>query len=402
MLKDSKSRRINLPLLAVLLTLTAFAISANVVPPLITTIANQLKVPFENFGYIFMLQYISFALACWFGGWLKNRFHLSNRSLVIAGVFGVSLLLIAGNFLPTFIWSVIWVIPLGFAGGLTETFSTIMITQFQKGDSSKLINLSQVFYCAGAIFAPHLVALLLARGIPWGWNFLILGSVVLLIAIIFTLATRHLSHPDEHTSLSHSPSVKNSLQPKLHHDHMFYLLAVALCLYVAIESAAACYLPAFFEEKFNIPPSSAAWRLSIFWTGLIIGRSLILALPAKWTLWPAVFVGTLTMMLGNILLSFNWPSAWATFFVLLLGLSAGPVWPVAVMISQRVRNSAAFTAGVIGAGALGAAIGPLLGSLIFKYLGLNLFFPLLAIAGALLFSLMLIAWQKSLSSHHSD
>ena len=54
---------------AVMLTLAAYAISASVVPPLASTIAAEIEVATESFGYAFALQFSMFALGCLLGGW---------------------------------------------------------------------------------------------------------------------------------------------------------------------------------------------------------------------------------------------------------------------------------------------------------------------------------------------
>lgn len=96
--------------------------------------------------------------------------------------------------------------------------------------------------------------------------------------------------------------------------------------------------------------------------------------PARLTLWPGLLGGTFGMIIGNILLSFGWSPRLATWTVLIYGIAAGPVWPVTVMISQRIRYSTRFTSGVIGIGDLGAALGPLLGAQVIRYLGVAWFF----------------------------
>lgn len=394
--KDITNRRKKyFSLFATLLTLTAFAISANAIPPLTTTIAEQIHIPYETFGYIFMLQFVCFALAALVGGCVKGRFALPNRKLVAVGVFSVAVLLIIGNFLSSFVWLVVWVIPLGFAGGLIETFGSIVVAEFEERRSSKLVNLSQAFYCIGAIFAPQLVAILLSYEVSWRVAFLILGTLVFLIGLFFELVNRNSVTPTDVISTPEPESITDRSRILLRRDKLFYLMAFSLSLYVVIEAATVCWIAAYFEKKFNLLACSAAWRLSIFWTGLIAGRLLMLVVPAKWTLWPALIGGALGMLIGNTLLSFDWSSTTTTAIVVLCGIAAGPFWPVTVMVSHDLRNSTRFTSGVIGAGALGAALGPLLGSYIMRYLGLNLFFPILSIGSLLLLSIMLLTKHKA-------
>ena len=357
--------------------------------------AGGFNISDDVFGYIFTLQYICFALASLSGGYVQHQFGFPNHTLVVVGVFGMALLLIIGSGLSSFGWVLVWIIPLGFAGGLTEIFSSIMVTEFEDGDSSKLINLSQVFYCAGAILAPQLVAILMDLRISWRIAFLLFGTFVIVIGCFFGLINRHVSTPVHPISPSILDVPQDGSNISLHRDTIFYCMAILLFLYVVIEISSASWIAAYFEKRFILPVSAAARRLSLFWTGLIIGRTFMVILPARFTLWPGLIGGTLGMIIGNTLLSLSSSPGAATVAVFIYGIAAGPVWPVAVMLSQRLRHSNRFTSGVIGAGGLGAAIGPLLGSYIIRSFGLAWFFPLLAIGSVVLFSITLLTKHRT-------
>ena len=88
----------------------------------------------------------------------------------------------------------------------------------------------------------------------------------------------------------------------------------------------------------------------------------------------------------------------ATVGVFLYGIAAGPLWPVTVMLSQKISHSNRFTSGVIGAGALGAALGPLFGSYIIRTIGLHWFFPLLA-GGSVVLCLLALITRHSISKN---
>jgi fucose permease len=124
----------------------------------------------------------------------------------------------------------------------------------------------------------------------------------------------------------------------------------------------------------------------------------MVVLPARLTLWPSLLAGTGGMIVGSGLLAVGWSSASATWAVLIYGIAAGPVWPIIVMLSQCLRQSAQFTSAVIGIGALGAAAGPLAGSQILRHLGIGWLFPVLMLGCGALFALALVAkvtiWRR--------
>ena len=392
-----QTKTTNPALYSILFTLTAFAISANAIPPLATTMAEQFAIPYEAFGYIFMIQYLCFTCASLSGGYLQHRFGFSSRLLVAVGVIGVAVFLMAGNRLSGFLWVTVWILPLGFAGGLTETFSSIMVADFEQGNSTRLMNLSQIFYCIGAILAPQFVAILLDAHISWRIAFLIFGIFVLCIGLFFIWCTTRV--PSSPSSIAQEMSPSFDAQPPaempLQRDPVFYLMAAILFFYVVIEISSASWIAAYFERTFQVSASTAARKLSFFWIGVIIGRTLMLVIPARFTLWPGLLGGTFGMILSSAVLAFCGSMTTATRIVLLYGIAAGPVWPITVMMSQHLRRSPRFTSGVIGIGALGASLGPLLGSLIIRHVGLSWFFPVISLSSIVLLTLILLAKYKT-------
>lgn len=394
---NNKTNGNKLALFAIFLTITGFALSASAVPPLVTTIAKQINVPYESFGYVFMIQYLCFTLAALIGGAVKERFGFAIHKLITVGVFGAAAVLMLGNFLQGFWWFVVWIIPLGFCDGLIETFASIMVAEYEENNSSKLISLSQMFYCIGAILGPGAMVLLLRNEISWRVVFVILGASVLAIGIFFEAVNKK---KGIHSATMKTGAVKkgtNQAGVAWHRDLLFYLTAISIFLYVSIENCVGSWVAAYFEKRFGLPASSAAWRLSVFWGGIIIGRGLMVVLPARMTLWPALICAGAGMAFANVFLSFNFSPMLATGAVLLCGIACGPVWPITVMVSQNLRNSTRFTSSVIGAGAVGAAAGPLMGSYIIQYLGLSLLFPILAAGSVVLFFSILFVQRKSLA-----
>jgi fucose permease len=337
-----------------------------------------------------MLQFVCFFQAAVAGGWASRHSHASGRRFVLLGLFTITAVFAAGPFLPNMLAVAAWIIPVGLAGGLIETFSSIMIADLEGGKSSKLLSLSQVFYCVGAIAAPQVVAFMLGASVPWRHVFLILGGAIALIAVFFTLATRNLAAAPPDAPVENAPEPEGPPGHPLR-EPLFYLMALFLFLYVAIEGSIACWIAVYFEQHLGVTPVVAARRLALLWTGVIIGRIAILFVPRRWTLWPAMFVGTIGMCLGTTLMIFGRSPASATVFLVLAGFGMGPLWPVVVGLCKSTRDCPRFTSGVIGTGALGVAFGPYLSSLVIRHFGLARFFPMLAAATLLLFITMLAA-----------
>jgi fucose permease len=372
-----------------ILTLTAFASSANILPSLITTISNDIGTDFNNFGYIIMLQFFSFFLAGISGAAIGEKLGLDNRKLVLCGLIILSLTLFSGVMLGSMPHFFIWIIPLGFGGGLVETFSSVMISNQEKANSGRLLNLSQVFYCLGAIVSPQLIALFLYLGVPWKPILITFGVLILLITYAFMSMTKGQTALQQQTVCGQENS-----GPGLLGDCSFYLLGSAMLFYVILESIFACWLAVYFEKALSFPPQYAAIIISLFWSGLILGRLLIAAFPNMFKLWKLMILCSI-MICISVLVSgiFSLPAV-TTVMVFLTGLSCGPLWPTIVAICRSVKNSNRFTSSVIATGALGVVIGSFAGGAIFRHFDLKSFFPAMFVLSLILLTVVMISHAK--------
>ena len=364
------------------LALTAFAISANTVPPLVTTLGRTLGIPWDKFSYVFMLQYLALAFVGGIGGHLLGIKGLTARKLTLAGLIILAATLACGTMLDSYLSVVLWIIPLGLAGGLAEIFASIMAARAERGNSSHLMNLTQMFYCLGAIGAPQIVAVALGVGIHWRMVFIITAALAAGAAAIFWHLTGNrrpddgsINTTDEHGDVTAVSTASGSL---------FLRLGGALFIYVCVEISTATWVPTYFETLLGVAPAAAAWRMGMFWGGVIVGRFIPLWLPGRLSLWPtligaaSLFTGALTAMALTRNVSI------ATALVFLAGIGAGPCWPTVVMVSQRLSRSERFTGQVIAAGGIGAALGPLFSGRLAAIIGLEWFFVIMAAGAAML------------------
>ncbi len=374
-------------------SLAAFAVCASSIPPFTTTIAAFLDVPYAKFGYLFFLQYLFFTVASLSLGWGKRRFGFSNKSIVALGLVGSGVFFIVGSCIRSVELFYLWIIPFGFFGGAIETFSSVILSRLEKDGSSRLMNFSQVFYCLGAIAAPQAVSIFLKIGVSWQAAFVLFGLLICVLAAAFVVFFKVPESPSSEVSSSKRSKSEHSTRQSsgsLFADPRFLLMSFSLFLYVAVEATASIWSAPYFEHTFSLPPYRAAWRMGIFWGGIVCGRASMIFLPQRFTLWPAVLFGSALMILTSFFLSLISGIGISTLILFLLGLCAGPVWTAIVSLTKNIPGRGEeFTSGVIGIGALGAAFGPMASSLIMKRWGTGLLFPLLVASSAVLFLVFL-------------
>lgn len=372
-------------LFSLFVTLTAFAVSANAVAPLISTLSGSLGVKASNFGYFITLQFIAFSLASFVGGYVKERLRLTNYHLVASGLVIIAAAFFLGTVgLRSAAALVVWVIPLGLAGGAVETFSSIQISTLSRPGSSKNLCLSQVFYSIGAFASPQLVYLLFGAGLGWKTAFLLFGlfsAAICAFFLAFHARGGRFAQPGRREAAA--AQVSRSRGPT------FYFLLLLMLFGVTLESLSAAWLSYIFELRYGLTAQNAALALVIFWSGMILGRFSIVLLPTRWTLWPALLAASLGILATTTCLAAVslLPVRYALGGV--LGFFVGPLWPVNVMTSSTTFGSEKMTSTIIGMGAIGFASGPLLGSLLLRFGLAPRFFQLQLALGALILAFCL-------------
>ena len=385
-IKHSKS---TLPVLGIVLAFVAFAVSASIIPPLITTMADEIEVNYTNFGYIVMLQYFGFFISGIIGGWLCEHYRINNRAFILVGLSIVSLAMFTAPILTRLLWFAIWAIPFGFGGGLVQIFGSILISHYEKPNSSKLLNMSQVFFCIGAISAFQVVAFMLYLKMSWEHIFILFGLFISLIFFVFLLLTEKDPQPTVR-----SVQATNNSPTFLLKDPLFFMLAATLLIFVTSDGIIVCWVSVYFEKQLSCSVPSSALRLSIYWIGLVLGRSAIIFLPARFTLWPAFFTCVVIMFVSSLFASFTFSPILVSIFIFLCGFGSGPVWPITVAICHTIRNRPKFTSSVISIGSVGAVVGSAMGSGIFKYLDSSLFFPAISAVCFVLLTLSFLSYRK--------
>jgi fucose permease len=390
---NNRQRRRILALLSLFITLAAFAISGNAVAPLISTMSRSIGVPAATFGWLFTLQYVSFAAAAILGGAVKERLRLSNFHLVSAGLLVISAVLFLGAFvLRSTAALVLWVIPLGLAGGFVEPFSSIEISRLSKAGSSKNLCLSQVFYTIGAFAAPQLVYVIFGAGLDWRSAFVIFGLFTTAVFALFLLSSLRRRG---YVLRAEAPA-RQALQSKAGRS-FFFLFVLLMLAAVILEGFSASWLSYIFELRFALTARDASLVLALFWAGMMTGRLLIAVLPARWTLWPALIVSAVALLAAAGCLAAVQSLRAHYAFVVLLGVCQGPLWPVIVMTSSATFPSERSTSTLIGIGAVGYSTGPLLGSLIVgRNWTAHIFLAHLALA-VLIVVLCLASWRAHAS-----
>jgi Fucose permease len=335
------------------LALTAFAVSANAVPPLLSTLARDLSLPPWTIGVSITLQFGAFSAISFLGGKIQKRFRISLKTMIAIGLVVVGLALLSAPLVLRTIASVLaWTFVLGCAGGLVETSCSVLLAGSPDEETSKPLCLSQAFYAIGAFGAPVIAKACIERAGGWKASFLFFGAFASLVAILY-IRSYGAVEADPSGLNPDSSASKSALNVSI-------LFASLIFVYVVAESLCGSWVPFMFEKLRGLDAPRAALLSSLFWLGMIVGRLATAALPTRWGMAPALVVGSAGAVICSLVLGEGGRGA----ALAALGVCMGPIWPVAVKIASVAFGSASRAGFVIAAGGLGAAIGPLVGSLL--------------------------------------
>lgn len=355
-----------------ILSLTGFALSINILPPLVTTFSADLNIPFTYLGFAFSLQYISFFLTSLLYGFAVQKGLAVKESIILVALIITAITISFLGKIHSYFLLLLFLSIVGGCGGIVESSSSTLISEYEKEGTSRYLNLSQFFYCLGAIISPVVVALMFSwnysisdLGVFFGISLIVLVGIIILILI---LGEKNI-HSKVHDDIPHPG--RSSIE-------VFKWYILAMFIYVIAESSLASWIPLYFEQSKNYYPEKAAFSLSLFWVGLAIGR-LYYSFKKTQSLKIHLLVHALAAAFFLFMITFI-DSLISTYIALILiGFSCGPLWPMLIASCWYEFNKPHFTLYLVSASSIGAFIGPLLSSYVIAIINISYYFVFLGI-----------------------
>lgn len=363
------------------ISLAGFAISVNTLPALVTWFSTQFGIPVATFGVIFLLQFGAFTLCSMTVGRLHASHRLPLYGIVLGSLAISSVCLFFIGVLPGFYALVIAMIIIGGAGGLVESIGTTLLTSSE--GSNRMLYTSQFFYALGAFLAPSFVGYLLNRGanVPTigrlvGLFSLAIGTVVWLL-VYQPWSNRRLEREpmDSNISCDESPTElgKGAITVNRVSLKAFPLLFLTMVSYVMIESAVGNWFAVYVDEALSFTAADASFTLSLFWIGLGISRLFSMIFIIKHH--PRILLIHMGLMLiaaFMLLLPLAGQGRALLFFaIFLLGFGCGPIWPLLIEYCSRIFAQEHLLMYLVGAGSVGALLGPIVTSSLFSLIGID-------------------------------
>ena len=237
-------------------------------------------------------------------------------------------------------------------------------------------------YCLGAMLGPLLITAILAGGGSWRAGYATLGTVMLLLSVLFVATHRRWNRgapPAIDDGRRHRGTIATLKHP------LVWLHIVVFFFYTGMEVTVGQWSFTLFTEARHIEPAAAGLWVSLYWGSIGVGRVLLGMLVEGMGIDRLVRLSTFLAVLGSVLLTAPQPAALSLLGLLLIGLALAPVFPC-LMTRTPQRLGADYAAHAIGfqvsAAMVGAAVVPSMVGLAVQQFGLSMV-PLAAIALAL-------------------
>ncbi|MEA4889567.1 MAG: MFS transporter [Clostridiaceae bacterium] len=222
---------------------------------------------------------------------------------------------------------------------------------------NSVMNLSQMYFCLGAVGGPFVVFGLKLAG--WGWR--INYSLILILFLVCLIVAGRLSLPAYRTA-----PIKGLQLKRLLRDRTFIILLIAIFLYVGVEEGTAFWVTSYIKEALTTQVPGLIF-LSVYWLGMACGRWLFSMLKQSFKRWLIIGLAAACLFMCSFLLLQQ--SGWVLICLFLVGFGFAPVWPVLMMTASDRGTDATNSAmgammslGAVGGMAVPFALGQLANS----------------------------------------
>jgi len=319
--------------------------------PLLPALAARWALSDERAGYLFAAQFLG-ALGSTLGsGFLYARAGFLETMSAGFVCMAVGVALLGGPWWMGLSAAAVWGVGIGL---VVPASNLLMAAMTAKHGAAAALNWLNMFWGAGAVSAPLLIAMVLHAGrlatFLLGFAAILVGTA--LTAWLFRRKTE--GSPPFHEAASAGAT----LVPPV--GSIAALTAALLFLYVGVESGIAGWMPSFTMRAFRLGESERAVAQSVFWGALLMGRLVAPILLKRLSGSGLIVMGSTLSFAALVTVLLTSRLAFVLAGAGLAGAGLAAIYPTAIAIySTRYAVSPPPNAGfVFAAGALGGAILP--------------------------------------------
>lgn len=343
--------------------LALFAMNLTAISPLLPSISKYFSLGMAEAGALFTAEFAGFLIFIFIGGFLADKF--GKKLIVGIGLFGMGIFSFLLTTTSSFTVAVFLMVFIGGFGGVIESMATAMVSDMNDVNRSFYVNLSQVFFGVGAIIGPMGAGLIVAYGIDWKVFYLIIATLLLVVAFIFAFYKMPVMPKSTSiTLLDMGRALKNKR-----------LIAICLCMvfYTGSEVGGWGWLSTLLKDDMSFSMVKASAAVAVFWIAMTAGRLLCGQLTLRFKLRPMIIALAIASSVVTFLSIFSGSEALVWLIIVAMGLTYSSQFPFLVDYGNE-KSSA--TSGItiailIGSGSIGSMLVPYFMGLVGEYAGLR-------------------------------
>jgi fucose permease len=284
-----------------------------------------------------------------------GRLLVVSTALVTTGLLGYSIAPVFPAFLAVAV-----LIGLG-SGAIDSALNFYAAERF----SEAVMNRLHAFFGVGALIGPLIMGGVLDRGASWRWGYVIVGSILLTMTLLFVISRRLWDVGNEHNEAGIERVVAIPVREVMR-DRIVLLNVTIFFFCTGVEFTGGQWAFTVMSERFGQSDGIASLWAGLYWGALATGRLTLGMISARVGTARMVQFGIAGNIVGGLLYTLGSYDV-AVVGLLLMGFWMAPIFPLLMTLTPRRIGSAASVHAVgfqVSAAVLGGAVLPWLGGFI--------------------------------------
>lgn len=313
-----------------------------------------LGVPYSFAGIASMIIAGGTILSSLMSGRIIKKFGTANTTRF--SVLATAVALLGFSLSPSFIWLLIFAIPLGLGGGAVDSALNHFVAAHYKAHH---MNWLHCFWGIGAMTGPLIMSGVIRENGGWRNGYLIVALVQGVLVILLFAArplwrladsmgqalpgdtnTTNATNATNTTTAVNAPVEAGYKKGLLSQKGLLPVLATFL-LYCGTESTMGLWGSSFLVKAKGLDVANAAFWVSMFFASITLGRFLSGFVSMKLRNVTIIRIGVWLVVAGGVLLVLPLPASVTAMGFLLVGLGCAPIFPSMLHETPRRFGSAA-------------------------------------------------------------
>jgi len=192
--------------------------------------------------------------------------RIGPKAVMVGGIILQTLALAFFAAIPSVVLNFILSLLIGFGQGGIDVTVNYSVARMQKRGESHPMSIMHSAYAIGSVVGPIVIGLIIRSGLHWQLVYRGVGGISVLVGVtMLALPFRRIGIARGETT----SEVESESPARL---PMFYIAALILFLYVGLEFGSSKWVGEYFVTVLGSQASVGAFMVSVFWTGLLVGR----------------------------------------------------------------------------------------------------------------------------------